>query len=406
MSTPVLRALAPVAALCALAACGDDGPTTPEFLSQPGAALTLDPSLRGINMQALNSLFGNADLFLERDAAVANDVVIEGQAYSEFAQTQSQDRRAPRISEQVARIVEDDRVGPFVDSAATRYLVVDLQRLDREWLVDWEGLARDEADVREQSLTFQIRADEHGSDLQADLTEYVLDALDEADGAIDALILGTEMDRWYASSPGDWPYFVDWVRATRDAAVAAQPGIRVAVGLNWSTFMTNVVPRFAESGVVDYVAVETAWNAVIGPLYWDEAGQRTLLDFYAFASIPDPAAFGGDPDQIPWEHYAGIETFLDREPAQALPVAWFALGWPQNGDAPEPASRFLTRFLSFNGGYDVELVSWRGWVHLGNAECTKYVEVGAPASSCFAGLYPSVPIFTETSPLQAAFFGR
>lgn len=394
-------------ATLALAACAEE-PQDPEFISAPGAPLTLTNATRGLNIHAMQSLYNNTDV-VARDLAAAESVVLWSQTFSEYEATQVGAGSEPRLENRVAAILDEPDLGPLVAGAGRRYLTVDLQRLDREWIVDWRGLDRDAPDVRQQSLTFQVRADQEQSDMQEALTESVLAALDEADGTISSVIIGTEMDRWYFDNPGDWPYYVQWVHATRDAIAAQYPDVRVGAGLNWSTFMTNIVPTFSVDGTIDYLTVLAAWEAVIDPLYFDAVNATPLLDFYAFSSIPDPLQFGGDPANIPWEHFAGIPTVFAEEPDRAqIPVAWFALGWPSNIDAPEPSGRFLTRFLEFNGGYDVELVAWWGFNHLLEGECNKMVsvDIGASTALCFAGMYPAIPVLSQQNQIVQAFFGE
>lgn len=392
----------------ALVACGDEPEPDPEFLAAPGAAITLSNDLRGINLRPLQSLFGNPD-FVVRDFQAASAAVIELQTYGEFEQTQSADRTAPRITSRIEALYDQAAVGPAIVAADRRYLVVDLQRLDRQWVNDWRGLDRDSPDNRAQSLTFQIRADQHDSDLQLEVTESILDALESANGTIESVVVGIEMDRWYDENPGDWVYYVQWVHSLRDELRAAQPGIRVGAGINWHGFMANVVPAFAVDGVVDFVAVRDAWNAVIDPLYFDEETETTLLDFYAFSALADAASFQDTPELVTWEQFAGIETMFRESPERAsIPVAWFSVGWMSLSESFEPAARYLQRFLGFNGGYDVELVSWTSYVNLTSTECTKHTgsEVGASPTVCFSGMYSRVPLFTQTGLLEAAYFGR
>ncbi len=382
-------------------ACGDDGPSGPRssFEPEPEQGLAMSPAIRGLHAYPSDSFGGLHEKFAA-DSLVSDNVVFYEQVYSEFhhAQVGGQPRQAPpRYHERVAAFYADPDFADTLTGGFERtWWVLDLQRLDREWLVDWNGLERDEPDLRATSLSFTIRATDHDSDYQEAVIASVVASFEDSGVVPTSLIVGSEMDRYYADNEGDWPAAVAFVRDLREAVRAVAPGVRVGVGINWSSFMDEVVPRFvgaAGEDEVNFAVVRAAWEAVIDPFYATvdpETGEviGTVLDFYAFASIPDTTRYAS-PESIPDSHYAGIRTMFDESPERALPVAWFSVGWPVTNQSSAFWEGFLDRFLALNGGYTVELVSWWGYSQLSrDRDCGAMTgRVGVSIEICSRGLY-------------------
>jgi len=402
--------------LCALGssiffACGEEEvESDPTFLAPSATPLQIDASIRSIRLENLPSVFGNIDI-IERDIERVAHVVIEAQSFSEFRASQTSGSAAPRFQSEVAEVLNRDRVRPIVNAADHRTLVMDIQRLDREWLVDWTGLDRDSPDNRQSSLSFLARADGHDRDFQRELISRAIAAARLFEPPPRKFVLGTEMDRYYLQNPNDWQQFAVFVEDFRAALRDEFPSIEVGVGINWSHFMESVVPTFveeAEQREVNFMVVLRAWEAVLDPIYLNAETGEPRLDFYAFSSIPTASAYGGDPSQIPDTHYAGIPTIFDFTPERAqIPVSWFSIGWPITTDGAAIPSEFLERFIALNGGYNVDLVSWWGYNHLRDQECTRLrqVDIAAPPHVCFRGLYPVNAFVTGDSPLLNTYFG-
>lgn len=393
-----LRWLAPSSVLLScLVACGDDTPSARTSFEEP-APVSLTAANRGLSLR-YNASLRSAAALVAGDQEMATAGVIHTQVYAEDIHARvGETPRAPepRIDVQLDEVYEDETIAPLISGFGTRYWVVDLQRLDREWLVDWNGLDRDSPDSRLASLTFTYRAQEEGGDYQSDVIERTVAAFEDADPRPESVIIGAEMERHYAAIPDDWPAFVSFARDLAAALRAVDPEVRVAVGFNWSNFLDTVVPQFVGAvggDRVNYQAVQAAWDAVISPLYYDvsEIGQYTrVLDFYAFSSIPDPSRYPS-PDALEAEHYAGIPTFFVENPERRLPVAWFALGWPVNSGSSAFFGDFLEFFLENAGGYETELVAWWGFSHLlSDVDCRPLTQtLELPASACFRGVYTS-----------------
>lgn len=383
----------------ALVACGDDGPPPARTAFLPPAAVSMSTEVRGLTLFYTDSLRAITATLAQDQAAAAN-LVLHEQVYSEFAHVRvGNTPRAPepRFDIRMDGLYDDDRLGARVDGAGALYWLVDLQRLDRQWLVDWNGLERDEPDVRATSLTFAIRAEDNDGDYQEAVIERVVDAFEDADPRPASVIIGAEMERHYAAVPEDWPAFASFVRDLAAALRAVDPAVRVGVGINWSSFMDTVVPRFVEAAgqtQVNFQAVRLAWEAVLDPLYLrtDPATglSSPVLDFYAFAAVPDSERYP-TPAQLPEDHLSGPATFFDEYPAKELPVAWFAVGWPVNGASSEFFGAYWQYFVTHAGGVDVELAAWWGYGHLlRDSDCgTMTNQLGLPRSACFRGLYTS-----------------
>lgn len=409
-----IRRISPLAlAAVAFVACGDDdgnGART-DFLAP--APIAMSAEVRGITGFYTDSLRSIASK-LDEDGAAAHNFVVHEQIYSEFTHVRvgNQPRAPePRFDVRMDALYGDDRIGTRLDDFDGLYWLVDLQRLDRDWLVDWNGLERDDADVRATSFTFSIRDADHDGDYQEASLERIVDAFEDADPRPASVIIGSEMERHYAAAPEDWGAFADFVGDVAGALRAIDPEVRVGVGVNWSNFMDDVVPRFvsaAGQSEVNFQAVRAAWEAVLDPLYLRTvdpvAGTfETALDFYAFSAVPDTTRYTS-PSALPENHFSGPATFFAEYPTKELPVAWFAVGWPVNGSSSEFFGSYWDFFVAHAGGVDVELVAWWGYGHLlSDSDCRTMTDhVGLEPSACYHGLYTSSG--SAVSGLRDAYF--
>lgn len=394
-----------------LFACGDDtGPRT-SFISP--APVEVTAANRGLTIAATSSSLSLATRLTD-DQAQASRLVVVDQIYSEYehAKVGEVDRAPePRFDVRMPATYETEDFRPSLDGAGSTYWVVDLQRLDREWLVDWNGLSRDEPEVREESLTFTVRRDQFDGDYQEDVIARVIAAFEDVTPKPQNVIIGTEMERHFAASPSDWPAFVAFSRELAAALRSVDPEVRVSVGINWSNFMTMIVPEFVGpvGGGVTYQTVASAWEAVIEPLFVRRSATGAVeglaFDFYAFAAIPDISRFSV-PSSIPDDHFAGVQTYLSENPSEARPVAWFAVGWPSTSESSSFFGEYWERFVETAGGTDVELVAWWGYGHLlGQSDCRTMTDVlDLDRTACFRGLYSSSG--APVPGLRDAYFGE
>jgi hypothetical protein len=435
MTTFTRIALFSLLAAPLLVACSEEEPAgPPEFLATSSGTLALNPSNRALFATPIRSLYTTVDVF-GTDLDVANHVILQSQMHSELGFLRTGDANAASFSQQIEEFWDEDFGVQIIDRADTQVtLVLDLHRMNREWLVDWRGLERDEPGNRESSFTFQIRQSANNSDFQQAIVGELLDALDVLDPSespVVRVVVGTEMERHYLSAPQDWPYFVALVRLLDSSLAERFPTVQLSVGINWSNFMETVVPVFvdAEAGEtgVTFPAVQRAWSAVIDPLYYAEDDLTSLaedadyeatplLDFYAFASIPDPSLYENSAVNLPDTHYTGIPTMFDLQPFRAdLPLVWFNVGWPVDSESPERAGVFLERFLALNAtdDYDVKpnhsMVAWWGYNYPLENECNQLSDPGninAGLNVCFRGLYGTIPQVSNRTRLMRAFFGQ
>jgi len=397
--------------LALIAACGDDAPPARTALNAP-LALTVTPEMRGLAVRYSTSLVSLAAQF-QTDAADAAARVVHEQVYSEVAHSGvgGEPRRVePRIDRRLAALYGDPATAPLVGADARTYWAINLHRLDREWLVDWNGLERDEPANRDTALTFTIRATQHDGDYQADVIARIVDAFDAVSPRPHSVILGVELERHYLAVPDDWPAVAQFVRDAAAAIRTVAPGTRVSVGLNWSNFVDEVAPRFlaaSDQPEVNYQTLLLAWQAVVEPLYFDRdetGGLTPVMDFYAFSSFPDPARYAS-PASMPADHYAGLPTLLETIPAVDLPVAWFALGWPSSLPSSDDWAGLYERFLAGAGGPNTELVAWWGYNHLNQSDCNTIQRLGLLVNQCYRGMRtPSGAL--SSGRLFDVFFGR
>lgn len=402
--TPILC----VVCTLALAACGDDGDGARTSYLDP-QPIAMSAEVRGILGHYTGSLSAVASK-LDADVEAAANFVLHEQVYSEFehARVGSQPRATePRFDVRVGAAYADPALGPRLDTFSDLYWVVDFQRVDRGWLVDWNGLERDDPDVRQTAFTFSARAAEHDSDYQEAVLERVVTAFEGADPRPGSVIIGSEMDRHWLAAPDDWPAFARFVRDLSAALREVDGSVRIGVGINWSHFMDEVVPSFVGASAqteVNFAAVRAAWEGVIDPLYIrNEVPLELALDFYAFSAIPDAIRYAS-PSDLPEDHFSGPATYFDEYPGKELPVAWFAVGWPVDSPSSQFFGDFWRFFVSHAGGVDVELAAWWGYGHLlSDSDCATMTQrVGAARSACYRGLYTSSG--SDVAGLRDAFF--
>ena len=400
-----------LAASVAAVSCGDEETSDRTELLEP-TSLAMTQEVRGISIfvESVETLGPR----LDQDALISDNLVYTEQIYSEFMHARvGNGPRAlePRFDVRAGAFYDDARFDNIRSVMPNHYWVVDLHRLDREWLVDWNGLDRDEPELAPNSLTFAIRASDFEGDYQEALVERIAGAFEDVDPRPSSVIIGSALEQHYAVAPQDWASLVSAIHDVRDALKAVDPAVRVSVGVNWSNFIDAVVPRFvnaAEQTSVNYQVIQEAWYTVLQPLFFSEDAETGLLtaelDFYAFESVPDPIRYS-QPSDLAVDHYAGIPTFFVENPDQELSVAWFALGWPVNSPSSDFWSRFLENFLATGGGYDIELVSWWGYGHLRDSECSTMTStVGMNSSVCYRGIY--TPSGSPVSGLGEIYFGE
>lgn len=400
-----------LAASLALAACGDDSGSGTIPPPDP-TPITMTPELRAISVDVEG--VGSLTPRLVDDAPRVQNMVYTEQVYSEFrhAQVGTASRSAePRFDTRVEDFYADTRFDSLRETIPNHYWVVDLHRLDQEWLVDWDGLERDEPEQAPLSLTFGIRATDFDGDYQEALVERISAAFEAANPRPASVIIGSSLERHYELQPDDWPHLVDAVHQIRDALRAIDPAVRVSAGVDWSNFLDVVVPRFVNAAgqtQVNYEVIETAWNEVLGPLYFsvDAVTEEVTfeLDFYAFKSVPNPERYA-QPADLADDHYVGIPGYFLNNEDRALSVAWFALGWEVNSAASNFWSAFLEKFLATAGGYDLELVSWWGYGNLRDEDCSIMTRsVGVARWICLRGFYSATG--APTTDLVDAYFGE
>lgn len=399
----IWTALSLVAFGVMLLACGDDAPPSEDvFDDLSGDTLALTASTRALSVTLARPLARLSTQFAD-DMQLVENVVVVDQLFSEPEHMQVAngvgEAPEPRFDRRMEALYGDDRLSGSLALAARTYWVVDLQRLDREWLVDWRGLSRDEPDNRETQFTVSIRNTDHGGDYARDAEGYILSAIAGAPSPPTSLVIGSDLEQQYLAAPQDWDALVALVRSLADAVRAEYPDVRVSAGINWSRFMQDVVPRFEEVGVTEeFGAVRAAWEAVIDPLTvtsernenGDVIGVTPFMDFYGFSLIPNPEVnLGGfaSPEEVPDTHFVGISQQFRQSPERELPVAFVRVGWPTQASSDFWA-RWFTRVTRGVAGLDVEVLSWWGYESYEQSYCSSQIlAAGGRRFLCNRGFY-------------------
>ena len=397
-----------IASLGLLFACGSDDSVKEEALAfaEPTAeGITLEKASRGVFIHLSEALSANYVGFSEIPTH-AGALILYEQIFSESRSlTARPNSRDPNYERCIEEVYDHDRVGETMTMFDRTYFVIDFERLDGEWLVDWEGGARDDPENREESMNFARE------EYKEDITERIMDSFTVHDPP-DSVIIGHGMERYYQQNPDDWANFVTFVHTLRAEILQSYPETRLSVGINWSNFVDEIAPTFnsqvqtmPDSGR-SFEAILLAWEALMLPLYFDEQG-TSALDFYAFSAVPSRENIDSD-GSVDDQHYLGVPSLLNHQVTQLLPVAWYAVGIPLGVESSRSYNTFLEQFLAANGGYEIEVVSWHGLYHLLPDECDRLQsserDVGAPSYICNQGMFSMSG--GDISDLPQTFFGE
>ncbi|MBN1947243.1 MAG: hypothetical protein JW797_16345 [Bradymonadales bacterium] len=365
-----------------LSGCGGEegnGPSS-TFPDNPGP-VTIGADQRGLPLELYRSNLSNRAKY-NTHASQVGALFLYEQIWSEYLQATEGRIDAAKLDVRIEDLFEnfDQEIALFDD----HYLVVDLQRRDRQWLVDWTGGVRDEPENREESMTF-TRRDDYWVEVQARLERAVIRS------SPTGLILGMEMNLYYDQNPGDWGNFIDFFWTMADAVKGVDPEIRVAAGINWIHFMEHQVEPFRRDGesLTDVEPVRRAYQAILDPLVNRQDGDGNVVgqsDFVALAAIPDPADFDNTPSQVSDWHFAGLRLLF---PEGSKAIVWFQLGWPISSTGSSAPGQFYQRFLELAGGTTIERVCWYGLTNLLAADCQPLTgeAVGASQTVCNRGLF-------------------
>jgi|GEM_PF-4888643 len=392
-TTTMRWALPVLAAMNLLVGCGDEVVPEPEptFPSNPGP-IQLSVAQMGLPMElhaAYETNFAKYGTYTDSVSAI----FVTEQIYSEYRQATQGASSDAQFHNRIEALYEefDEELAGY----GTHYLVLDLQRRDRQWLVDWEGLERDEPEHRADYLYFgyQERREDYWIDVQ-DRVQSAIGNIRQAapDANLAGVIIGMEMNRYYDQNPDDWDEFVEFYWTVYDSIKALDSSIRVSVGMNWSYFMDQQINQFLEGGetVVDVLPFNRAYEAIIRPLIYRQDGSGTTSDFVALAAIPDSSRYTGVPANVTDGHFAGLRLIF---PVGTLPIVWFQVGWPVSSATSSTPADFWERFLQLAGGTTIERVSWYGLVHFSDGQqdigCAALVgdQIGAEQTVCFRGIF-------------------
>ena len=363
-------------------ACGDDPPPAePTFPSNPGG-ITLEANQIGMPLE-LNRSYAANRVKYDTHAGNIGALFIYEQIFSEYVAA----TEANGHTDLPERL--DDLYEEFEDEIAlfdTEYLVIDLQRWDREWIVDWIGGTRDEPENRETYLYFGH--DDRRGDYWPEVEARLVDTAQRF--VPDAMIIGTEMNRYYAQNPDDWDNYIDFFWQMYDAIKEVNPDIDVAAGFNWAYFMESQVAEWVrnEESSEGVVTLRRAYRYVIDPLVnrYDDSGNKTgQTDFVALAMIPDSSLYTS-PSEIPDRYFGALREVF---PTGSTPVVFFQLGWPTRSSSSSLPQQFYQHFLDHAGGITIERVAWYGLTHLLQGDCNSLTGdlIGAPETVCYRGMF-------------------
>ena len=178
LKLPLALLLAPFVLMGVLVACSEDeAPPAETFPENPGP-ITLTTEQLGLPMELHRSGTASASKYGTHADQVGALFIYE-QIYSEYRHATTGRGTAADFDNRMEVIFLDSAEG-YADEVQLfdeRYIIVDLQRRDREWLVDWDGAERDTPENRLENLTFgdPRRVDDYWVEVEDRLTRIAED---------------------------------------------------------------------------------------------------------------------------------------------------------------------------------------------------------------------------------------
>ena len=400
-----------------LAACGDNNneSTVVELYPELSAASDLDPSSVSVGVGVLS---GEAVAFSANNPSRYKQVSekLEGammhvQLYDELVQSFGEytyyqapagtNGKAPNeYMNNLALGFADARAASLdaeIDAAnaaaggagfAKRSVVLDILRLSDQWHVRWDG---------------SIGANDQGKGNYGLSTSGMYNAaLQRAVNIATAtqpeyMILGSDMELLLATDDGDGLslgefanfqlFYAEAARKVREAS----PQTKVGAGINWDRFATRVALSYAnktDPNDLTDAEMDYAFRVALLPLI--KASDVVALKSY----------------RAPGE--ASYYAFLRRLPSLydvTAPVVFYSIGSPlEGGTSVATQTNYISDFLSWNAGVNVEAMFWRRLVNSdGTASANQEItgrckaltdnpsrSFGLPVSTCFDGLYDAL----------------
>lgn len=282
-----------------------------------------------------------------------------------------------------------------------RSVVLDMLRLSDQWYVRWDGVDNGGTGGKgayglSTSAMYAAALDRAVKIATETQPEY--------------MVIGSDMDLLLATdgeglSLGEFANFQLFYKEAAKKVREASPQTKVGAGINWDRFATRVALSYTtktEVGALTDQDLDYAFRVALLPLVKDS-------DIVALKSYRAP----GD---------APYYAFLRRLPALYninTPVVYYSIGSPlSNAISVASQKNYITDFLSWNAGVNVEAMFWSRLVNSdGTASASQQItgrcksltddpsrSFQLPLSTCFDGLYDALfePTQTGTAYLKFA----
>ena len=294
-------------------------------------------------------------------------------AYRLDTQPLNEARKDAKIEERVENLMDELGSNPLVDEYM---FVIDLFLLDQSYLVVWDGKTQ--------------RGPEDFGFWRMDYRQSIIEQLTgiAATYTPSRMVIGADINRFWSIDAGDYGNFVTLYRELYFAIKDVSPHTRVAPGIDWPYLVYNQAPTFAGT---EEEKIENAYGLLVEPLMGFSDGDVYIgtADFLGLSAVPDPSLFQDNVSNIPETFFHYLRGLPDE-----LAIIYYKINWPITSEVyRNKQNEWLEKVLEYNGGVNVELMSWASLADLSDGTCNSMTlgvdarPTGAPRFVCFAGLW-------------------
>lgn len=282
-----------------------------------------------------------------------------------------------------------------------RSVVIDFWRTNREWLVRWDGLLDQDANIVGVG-PYGLARQEMKADLLASIEQIASDIKPEY------MILGEDMEQlWLKGESGkldvynaEWFAFLLFYQEAVARIRSASPETRVGVGINWDVFVNQVSVEYGEMALA---GSEEAADVVPSEELLDQAFRGILLPLAEWGDVLTLRSYRSADDDATW--YYQFLRRLESLYGEDIPVVWYDIGTPTEGSATAQRQRnYIEAFKDWNAGVNVEALFWGRLYNIDGADGSNQTITGRCKSlvedtdknfmlrkeRCFDGLFDTV----------------
>jgi hypothetical protein len=211
MKKTMIAAVAGVLALGALG-CEEEKkgpPPEPQFELPGSSPLALTKANRGVELWPTVTLVDGHGARLAERSASAETLVIYEQLSSEYVMARTAVFANAKLENRLEDLFSEPKLADAMAGYGRKVFVVDPLRLDQTWIVDASRGTRGDAAGRESFLNFG------DAGYREDAAMRIVSAITDAGVVPEAVVIGSEMERYYLLNPTDWSNFASFFAEVR-----------------------------------------------------------------------------------------------------------------------------------------------------------------------------------------------